>query len=140
VLTSAPVAMQVACPPTWVVAGFAGCYNEPLHGGRMGGWDAGKSPPLAHFVGAPDKPQNMKYVGFWNHDADSLAEWTNAAMAVMKRDWGGQEDGAAAQDPFEADVASRLLQEGARIRAELGSLAAVSQRCAPVATNGPQTS
>ena len=124
------VLLQAACPPTWLVAGFAGCVNEPRHGGKMGGWGAQRTPPLAHFVGAPDKAQNMKYVGLWNHDADALAEWTIAAVGELGRAWKREEDEAAARDPFEVGVAARLREGGDRVRAAVGGLDTFRDRCA----------
>lgn len=126
---SCPQGVQGGCPPTWLVAGFAGCFNEPRHGGKMGFWDGGKTPALAHFVGAPDKPQNMKYVGVWHYKADALAEWSAAARDEITREWGDEEDAAAAADPLEAGVATRLREEGARVRAAVGALAQFEERC-----------
>jgi hypothetical protein len=54
-----------------MVAGFAGCYNWEKDSGTMGRWSE-QSPPLAHYVGAPDKLQLMKFDGMWNYDAGAL--------------------------------------------------------------------
>jgi hypothetical protein len=121
--------VQAACPPTWMVSGFAGQLNEK-HNGRFGRWATGRAPPLAHFVGAPDKAQNMKYGGFWRHDADTLAEWAAAAAERLRGAWGDGEDEAAARDPFEAGVAARLSREGESVRAQVGGLDKFQRKCA----------
>ena len=120
--------LQAACPPTWLFGGYAGVVNDTVHGGLLGGWDAA-APALAHFVGAPDKAQSMKDAGFWHYDADALAAWTQDAVAVLQERWGGEEDAAAARDPFEAGAAARLAAEGAAVRAALPELQAYRARC-----------
>jgi hypothetical protein len=105
-----------------MVAGFAGSFQESKYGGKMGGWDFGKMPPLAHFVGAPDKIQNMKYLGVWNYQADALAAWTEAATAKLRSKWEGRRDVAAASDPFESQTAVRLQHEGEAVRSAVGPL------------------
>ena len=135
-ITNSSLHLQVACPPTWMVAGFAGQVNAGRHGGYMGSWDTSKTPPLAHFVGAPDKAQNMKYGGFWNYDSDVLAAWTSAAHSTLQAQWKGSEggeDGEAAHDPFAPEVATRLQQEGEKLRTQLGSLEQFRSQCASIA-------
>lgn len=123
--------VQVACPPPWMVAGFAGQFRERNAGGRMGRWATDRTPPLAHFVGAPDKIANMKLLGFWHSDADALAAWVDEAAAELRRSWGGEEDAAAAADPFEPVTAQRLQREGERVRAAVRPLQAFQDECAP---------
>jgi hypothetical protein len=116
-----------------MVAGFAGSFQESDYGGKMGRWDTGKTPPLAHFVGGPDKIQNMKYLGFWNYQADALAVWTEVAAAKLRSTWNGAEDTAAAANPFEAKTAAALRKEGEAIRAAVRPLEYFSHRCGPKA-------
>lgn len=51
-----------------MVAGFAGCFKSEEYGGTLGRWPT-ETPPLAHYVGALDKLQLMKYDGMWNYEA-----------------------------------------------------------------------
>jgi hypothetical protein len=94
----------------------------------MGRWPA-NPPALSHFVGAPDKIQNMKYTGLWNTDSEVLAAWTDAAAELLRQQWQGEEDRAAATDPMDQLTKLRLLQEGESVRAAVGSLEHVRQRC-----------
>ena len=94
----------------------------------MGRWDTDKTPPLAHFVGAPDKVQNMKYVGFWNYDADALYEWVLSAMSIL----GPDEDDKASKLPmFSSEVIKRLEVEGVAMRSKLPTLLQVKKRHGP---------
>jgi hypothetical protein len=120
-----------------MVAGFAGSFQESEYGGSMGGWDTRKTPPLAHFVGAPDKIQNMKYLGFWNYQADALAAWTEAAAAKLRSTWGPGTDAAAAIDPFESKTAAALKKEGEAVRAAVGPLEGFAHRWGPTAISVP---
>ena len=120
--------VQAACPPTWLIGGFAGVMDESVNG-ILGEWDMKAAPVVAHFVGAPIKAQSMKHAGMWNYDGDALAAWTRDAVAEIDAVWKGKEDAQAAQDPFEPATAARLLQEGQRVRAKLPKLDAYRDRC-----------
>jgi len=70
----------------------------------------------------------MKYVGFWNYDADVLAAWAGQAATAL----GPTEDAQAARDPGEPSVVARLQSEGTALRAALPSLHDIRKRCAVV--------
>jgi hypothetical protein len=127
------VGMQAACPPTWLVAGFLGRYNDDdensLDAGNLGRWGTSKTPPLTHFVGAPDKILNMKAAGFWNYDADALTAWTRVAYGALSKRWGESGDVAAAEDPFAEETRARLAEEGQELRAAMPQLADFRREC-----------
>ena len=68
--------MHAGCVPADVDGGgVGGCYHWEGDGGTRGRWPEA-APPLAHFVGAPDKLQLMKYTGMWNYDAGATHKRT----------------------------------------------------------------
>lgn len=93
-------------------------------GGTMGHWETDRTPALAHFVGAPDKMQNMKYVGFWNHDADVLAEWTALATEQLRPN----EAAHASKHPLEAVARHAAEAEGDALQASMPTFKALQTK------------
>lgn len=91
----------------------------------MGHWEAEKTPLLSHFVGAPDKSQNMKYIAFWDYRADALAEWVSRAVELLRP----SEDAWPFDNPFDVETQEKLHNEGEAVRADLPTLADVQLRC-----------
>jgi hypothetical protein len=72
----------VAMPPPWIISPYDGGYGYERWGGVNGYWNA-VTPPIAHFVGSPDKERSIQAQGWWHHDADAASALVSSVLSAI---------------------------------------------------------